>query len=75
MAGIFFLGTGKENYNGVEIILLSMVGFHTSNLCNKGKFIWKYLHFQSKSSMNLKFFVTVHILMNNINMIDSCQTH
>ena len=60
---------------GVEIKLLSMVEFHTSNLCNKGIFILKYLHFQRKPSMNLNFFVTVHILMKDKNLIDSCQAH
>ena len=34
-----------------------------------------YLHFQSKSLINLMIFATVHSLMNGINVIDSCQAH
>ena len=34
-----------------------------------------YLHFQSKPLMNLKIFATVHSLMNDIKLIDSCQIH
>ena len=32
-----------------------------------------YLHFQCKPLMNLEIFTTVHSLMNNINLIDSCR--
>ena len=39
-----------------------------SNMC-------EYLHFQSKPLMNLWIFATVHNLMKDINLIDSCQAH
>ena len=34
-----------------------------------------YWHFQSKPLINLKIFVTVHSLINDVNLIDSCQDH
>ena len=34
-----------------------------------------YLHFRSNPLMNLQIFATVHSLMNNINLIGSCQAH
>ena len=36
---------------------------------------FEYLHFQSKPFINLKIFATVHCLMKDINLIDSCQAH
>ena len=35
----------------------------------------KYSHFQSKPLINLKIFATIHSLMKNIILTDSCQTH
>ena len=38
--------------------------------------MYKYLHFGSNPLKNLYiFFATVHSLMNNTNLIDSCQAH
>ena len=34
-----------------------------------------YLHFQSKPLLNLKIFATVHSLMNDTSLIDSCHAH
>ena len=39
------------------------------------KLIFIYLHFGSNPLMNLLIFATVHSLMNNTNLIDSCQAH
>ena len=39
------------------------------------EFMLIYLHFQSKPFMNLQIFATVDSLMNDINLIDSCQAH
>ena len=36
---------------------------------------FQYLHFQSNPSVNLYIFATVYSLMNDINLIDSCQAH
>ena len=33
------------------------------------------LHIQRKPLMNLEIFATVHSLMNDINLFDSCQAH
>ena len=39
------------------------------------EFMLIYLHFQSKPFMNLQIFAAVDSLMNDINLIDSCQAH
>ena len=46
-----------------------------SNQDPQDKFILIYLHFQSKYLINLQIFATIHSLMNNTNLIDSCQAH
>ena len=52
------------------------INFH-QDMKNNKLFTCLYLHFQSKPLMNLslRFFATVHSLMNDINLIDSCQVH
>ena len=34
-----------------------------------------YLHFRSNPLMNFKIFATIHSLMNDTNLIDSCHSH